>query len=1095
MAQQQQQQQPQSPSLAPQTPIINQGLPIAPQVPIVPIQQGPALPQHIVVQPLAPQPLQPPQVLQQSTTPPQRGRGRGRGGRGGRGRGRGGTPPAQQPQQMLALTPPPGPGLTAHIPSASKSAKGSASKQSSAKRQSIRSKRSSQTWGPLNLTGSTAKVHNEKREENPVLKLPSLKEIRRHNLQYPLEKIEDLAQRNQLFPQMTEMKGEDAKQLEEERHKLYHRQTTLVQNISTHSGVEVPVVEQILTPTFLQFFGNRSSRIQLMREIENDLRNEPQMMRHLERSNNFFNVLVSPDPKFVHDPRAHAAVLSTLLKVYHDFNRLANLRHMVTGALNIAKRDSSNDPTLYENAALKQNVHNTYLYRAFSDVIHADPQERIDLGIGVDVPILKEMRRKVVGYDDARKNNLISEYDYQQATSQMWEAYQSIFTNPKIGNSVRTMVESDRQKEMKKSALEMNALRQTMAYIDDEAAHLPDSASTAFVKALNKNIKDKLRTGNMSPTEAFERLNTLQHMTKQGIETGVFPKHLRTSNTQRTDEHVWQTNPQRDNPAWYQYVRDDGLWAFPNIDFAPQSQSGIRGKIVRNVYQLDPYTKQGLHDDIQRLTATLPILVDKNQIDGLDEAKTNEMVMRLQQELLGSNILQHLRFKSPKGAPERYNFFTWMSENPKLLNNRLTDARNPNRTAQAKQDLKAFADFLTKADPWLGTNKMNDPDAERDLVKRFKATHFPRIKGDPENIDILDPMAPIKLKPNEPVNRTHVTTQGDTRKMENQQKMFTYDHTRYGAKPTKDYAESQKTEYKDQSIEYVVKTEEDLARMRSEVGRMEGTLYIIDFRTGRMYPIALKDCFIGAVYVFKQGKGELTETFATGVVKDVIKEHEKDLLPYVFMRDGNDKIKNLWHRLPTKKHSTDYRAQMRNERGAGLWSFVKKKLSNVGEDLAKGASKAVSAIGSGSVKEFNNFKTQEVRNARNIYQSSSNLVRHPSWSSFGNAALGVGKFALQPIVSGARETALVSDATNKIPGLNMVKYGTEWLIPPLGIVDALSHAVKNSGYGSQDPANYLKSVINLGDALIGSGTMSGAVDAGARVLNTTGKIVDAVKSG
>lgn len=369
-------------------------------------------------------------------------------------------------------------------------------------------------------------------------------------------------------------------------------------------------------------------------------------------------------------------------------------------------------------------------------------------------------------------------------------------------------------------------------------------------------------------------------------------------------------------------------------------------------------------------------------------------------------------------------------------------------------------------------------------------------------------------------------------------KKYSDNNFKFSRKITKEEPEVNKAYYGDKTIEYDIKNAADLQRMKSEVTRMKGQLYVVDLRTGRLFPIAFDKTFIGQNYVFvldenTSGTGgkklqhrpryqEYNKKAAKSVEKGGgfgkylkssnqgynpndppirafyptlhgIMRDEEDLFPFKFMRNGRDKGQQMLGNAASNPYFNDYRDQIRHEKGAGLWKAVRKGIEAAG----KGAGnytirKTVAAakdLGKQTIYEGKHFVNQSKRDIGYIGRANQQFYKDPSFGNFNKAinktVLGSVRLASRPVITAARETANASDFLSRVPGVNVAKQAVMFYAPPLAVANALVHGVKNVDEGRLTDA-----AINAGDALIGSGKLKGNIDLGARVLQTGIKIGD-----
>lgn len=363
----------------------------------------------------------------------------------------------------------------------------------------------------------------------------------------------------------------------------------------------------------------------------------------------------------------------------------------------------------------------------------------------------------------------------------------------------------------------------------------------------------------------------------------------------------------------------------------------------------------------------------------------------------------------------------------------------------------------------------------------------------------------------------------------------------YAAEHTKHEPEKGKTWYDKYTIEFKPHNKEDVRQMLNDINRMKGELFIVDLRNGRLFPIKSSQVYPKAVYIYhidplyyettpnleggslsetpeKKGKHKNSEpvrdyrkkmtqlrrmndihgSTAWYPALDRVLSDQEILLPFEFMRNGNDKTLQMVHNIHHKKHNRlympfDYRMEHRRARGGSIWKHIKKGLKAATVDAARNTgnyivNKTVDAakdLAKQTVYEGKNFVAEEKKNINNLYKAGKQIGKDPSLSNIGKVGTSLGKIVLQPTITTARELANVSDFAGKVPGLNVAKNLAEFAIPGLAVADAAVHGIKNI-----DEGNYLDAGINAVDGVIGSGKLSGLAEFGTRVLGVGMKVAD-----
>lgn len=438
------------------------------------------------------------------------------------------------------------------------------------------------------------------------------------------------------------------------------------------------------------------------------------------------------------------------------------------------------------------------------------------------------------------------------------------------------------------------------------------------------------------------------------------------------------------------------------------------------------------------------------------------------------------------------------------------------------QDLRHIPEFIKDHD---GAPNLKVKDAKS--LAKLKV--FPTSKGPVRGASSVVIKKTAKLTPATGLNpRTSaelvidnkVKSQRVRRNLQEQRdKKYSESNFKFAKKISREEPEVNKAYYGNRHIEFDVKNEADLLRMKNEVTKMKGKLYVVDLHTGRLFPITLEHTFIGQNYVFikdlrsenpapptktTKKKSKNAKTLKGGgfaaaassayypVLHGIFRDEENEM-PNIFMRNGRDKAKQMTHLAAQTPYFNDYRDQIRKEQGAGLWKYVRKSLGAAAKPIGSYiANKTVSAAkdyAKQSIYEGKHFLNQQRRNINYIGNANKQFYRSPGLGTLntavGKTLMGGVKVLSQPAITAARQTANTSDFVGRIPGLNVAKAGINFFVPPVAIADALVHGVKNV-----DNKNYYDAAINAGDALIGSNKLNGAVELGARVLNTGLKVGD-----
>lgn len=448
------------------------------------------------------------------------------------------------------------------------------------------------------------------------------------------------------------------------------------------------------------------------------------------------------------------------------------------------------------------------------------------------------------------------------------------------------------------------------------------------------------------------------------------------------------------------------------------------------------------------------------------------------------------------------------------------------------QNARQFvADAATNKDGGFPELKPEDARSIKQTLKTFREGQTGKVnvspiktgKFDKSGNEIVIPktltIAELKLRQKpEPRKATELTMDselalGEREKARLQREAkFAEGNFKFAKSLTKEEPEINRAEYGDHHIEFDVKNEADLMRMKNEVNKMLGELFIIDLRSGRLFPIPISKAMIGNTYVFiktgqpggPSGKDKLRKkpwnyygaVSAYYPTLQAIHRSERELFPYEFMRNGRDKMKQMSHLAAQKPYFNDYRDQARKAVGGGLWKQVRKSLQagtkHAGNYIVNKTISAGKDLIEDTAYQGRRLVNQEKRAYNSIKNTNRNFYKDPTLYGLGNTinktVLGGAKMIYSPLITSANTAANVSDFVSDVPVVGTAKSVAQYLVPPLGVANALVHGVRNVDEGRMYDA-----AINVGDALLGSGAigkLNGSVELGARILNTGMKIAD-----
>lgn len=935
-------------------------------------------------------------------------------------------------------------------------------------------------------------------EPSPYVGLPSLEKIRLQQQGFdPAFFVPE-----NIYPPAVKMTQDEKLEFQRQRMQKSSGYQDVIRNLSHMNRMPFGPLYTLLDNDYLNRFSDPTIRPLLIDQIRQFARSHPELQDYYIKSSNIEEEAKRAEGTTWGDNKAGLTqLLSNIIRFFDNIGSLEELKLMgnypklTNPGAQVADID---DPKFYRKALIKETIRNLDMTRVLDHLIENYHSYR---GIG-KLDELKDAREAMLSARTAMEQGAMTPLEFKSLMLRyMNEILPAIAMNREGGESIENArnrmkffwdnphQEMTRYPKMRQGLAALHAFQHMTRKIQTEAHIHRNIPGANVIREMIKNVKEDLKEGRIDISEAFDRMNGINHINRATI-TRHMPVNRKfwqpaELETKEVISKMPIIGPELENKDFYKEIRDkNGLFAFPGVGIEEEKSEAGHRRVLRNIYDPNIKWKKQLAETYKIMLAEDPALrLDDEEIKKLNQGQKYNLREHFRKVLANTPSWQNLKFRGiihtwgrpTTDSPQDQNRMTQDVITYKHLINQIGEwalqwQNNPTgHIGNMKQMLKAAKLPIKEKDAikFYRNIIQNEPSPYPTDVQRFKTRYTPTAS---------------ELRRNE-------QRMNQAKKHEE----YVYEHAIFGQKPTQEYVEGRKIEYRNgHDTEYMVQTDEDLARMRSEVSKQEGTLYIIDLKTGRLFPIDIDKTFKGAVYVFRTKKSqEKTKHEKTGgnishafsPVLDSIFRDEENLIPMIHLRQGRDKIFGLYHNLINKKYSDDYRNQSRVIRGGSLWSWTKRKLNNLKNDIVSGAKSAVNQVETGTTKEWKNLKTQEQRNYRNIYQSGSNLIRNPSWSSFTNSGANVGRLLVQPAVSGAREVATLLDATDAIPGLSLAKYGAEWALPPLAMTDALTHFVKDTGYGSNDPTKYLSAITDIGDALISSEKLARPVDAAARVLN------------
>jgi hypothetical protein len=892
---------------------------------------------------------------------------------------------------------------------------------------------------------------------NPRLKikpemLPSINEIRKQHIGLDL----DYANQHQSYEPLKNLCDCEEDELYEGRMENVNSYDMSMETMGSNLDVSEPFLKTLIDEQTFQAFGIKHNREEIARALNlffKDYKNMIQVIQFEERLHKLVEELHSIPGDWKTNSETLSLLLQSIVTLFRDVKMLPELHKIFENATHDESEDQPQD---YQLAIVKEQAKLNSPIELLTNILdHWDLWEQDQLDKYKFELALEYMNSLKL----ARENDLITDELYIAEIEKFYEeTLMSLFKSPLDENSEMTrrrMVLATEQFSKQfshdsdeKTNTNVEAFKGLVSRLKTDLypAHKNISAAKTVHSVIDQ-VQDGVRGGSLDIEQAYRRLNSLgfKHHTKLDPKGGG----LNGSEPKKNNKpEAKEENKEKDNG-------DSFSFSGVSLDNDQLSKAGYSVvELKDNAYTSSKKFKSDLLQSIKSIKNSKemkPIFnSDAKDINKLSIQDKLNTLQHLQDAMKNKSVVQHFKFTD---------LFHHFGPGKDL---KAIDTSNPKVSKSLTQDIVIMRNILSQMDNWAKNSKTSNTKSRGGTLDM---KNKPPSKLDQWNESRQkNPTPPSSIK----------TTQ----------------FAKYSNHPTKEYVESGKLEYKD-ATEFNVKTDTDLARMKHEVESQGLTLYIIDFRTGRLFPVQPNDAFRGASYIAKPSHAS-GGSFAFNTVKDSIFRDEKDLMPYYHLRGEHNKIFQNYHKLASKKHSWDYRDQVTNETGAGLWKWAKKKVNKAANDLVNGVKDAAHSLTQNTADEFQSLKKREITNAKHLSQSATKLYRNPSWKNLGRTGKYGAQLLVQPSISAARQVANISDAVEYIPGMSAVKMGLDYAVPPFGVVDHLAKAIQQSGIGSNQKADYLKALTNLGDSVLSTNKLSGPIDTAARVLNTTGKIADII---
>lgn len=732
----------------------------------------------------------------------------------------------------------------------------------------------------------------------------------------------------------------------------------------------------------------------------------------------------------------------------------------------------------------------------FINTLNLNKPPNYDDNVNIAKEIMDDVERDQTEYE----NGFIDEKTFDERMERNNQKIHDQFGKDKYFNKTVQNLQT-------KTLNDANMLNDYLRKIDVYIKTSPSSSAANHIKKLVEDTIEKLKNGEIDMHQAYSHLHSISKIKEAVIEQIPYEavSEVKEVEVPEIDLKVYKD--------YYRKIKKEHLVGMEGINLTKE-KSKI-GKV--NVYDLDEKTLESYSDALEKLmsgydlnykskktmpdsilVSTLERFVDDLNKEGIElDPEVAPMIKNLEQ----GKPTDVLRKDAESFKKYIKNFMADLKDQTKYLKD-LEDKMNNEIKVES---VKIASDYQRRINNVSSTEAKEKLENERDaelnkLENEIKKKHS---KAREKNVKAsITRISKIRAQPGIPVMKRILKSSFEFKPQKASvlppPKIIPPDESRRKALEAKEQAiksiysnkvrrheNEGKVIYADGSIEFRVQDLNDLSSMRKMVYGMKGKLFYVDLRSGRLFEIDVDKTFVGAVYVFmlEENKNEsIGGSFAYYPTLSNILREQEQLFPNIWMQDGNDKAPQLFHKLVKHYPEIDYRDQLRNKIGGSVWksikNYVKNKTVNAANTLAKN-----------TVYEAKHFIQEEKKNIHNIAQANKQFYKNPSLKNFGNAyyqtTSGVAKFVAQPTISTARELANVSDFAGEVPGLNAVKMGLMYAVPPLAVADAAAHAIKNV-----DDGKYLDAAINTVDGIIGTGKLSGAANIGTRVLDAGLNIAD-----
>lgn len=729
------------------------------------------------------------------------------------------------------------------------------------------------------------------------------------------------------------------------------------------------------------------------------------------------------------------------------------------------------------------------------------------------------------------ENNLIDNNTYKDIIQNAFAELNNLSAkDPNLAKQIQKTV----AKQKAKNIIEMDKFFDIL----DNARMLvntnPNNAVSISLRETIREIEDDIKNGKIRDIDQlYKRLDTLGPVKNAIVEGDISLIEAKTKPGHAPSTSI-TSKEEKDLEDAYKTAAKEKLFSIYGIKL--QGETSINPDI--NIYNLNNKVAYNYAEDFKNAIKGYKMSDFKN-IKKKDKNELANVVNDIEDKLEKNGIqLEPGAFPVlediQNGIPDETKFksnFTKFVKNISDINKQLKKIQNHADLSQKEleNDLTnaqntIMNEYQTKIDEEKDTtakvNLENERDAKINIaIQKINDDYALKIKNAADKANLGVSKKLTKTVPGAPIPTKKLYISTGKYKSKPPKIIIPSSEAKEKAKKVKTFAEKTvyssitskhepgkgKSYYGQHAIEYKVNTDEDLLNMKQEIHTMKGKLFIVDVRTGRLYPININDVFKGAIYVFQKdlkgvgggfGKLKHSQHAFYPTLSNILRQ-EEDLIPYKHLRGGYDKLPRRLHDIP-KNPSYDYRDQMRimnsDAVGGGFKKFFHAATigaaKSAGNYLANKTVNAAKQLAHQSVYEGKNFLSQEKQNLKHIGKSARDFRQKPNLRSLSHIAEAGTKLVSQPLITGTRELSNLSDFAGNVPGLNIVKYGAEYAIPGLAVADSAAHALKNLNIGTPEKPRYLDAAINSLDAALGTGALSGKIETGTKVINTGLKVAD-----